>query len=37
MSDCKCENCGCKHHCGKECKQCVNDVCHTCKCKHCKD
>jgi len=37
MSDCKCENCGHEHHCGKECEKCANDVCTTCKCEHCKD
>ena len=37
MSDCKCKNCGCEHHCGKECESCANDVCHKCECEHCKE
>jgi len=37
MTDCKCENCGHEHHCGKECPTCPNDVCYNCKCEHCKD
>lgn len=36
MTDCKCEKCGCDHHCGKECEQCPNDVCYKCECEHCK-
>jgi len=34
-SSCTCKNCGCNHHCGTECKNCRNDVCHTCDCEHC--
>jgi hypothetical protein len=35
MSDCKCRNCLCDHHCGAECIECTNDVCTTCDCEHC--
>lgn len=27
----KCKNCGHDCHCDKECKDCHNDVCTTCK------
>lgn len=37
MSECKCENCKCEHHCGDECPTCKNDVCIKCECEHCKD
>lgn len=32
---CKCQNCHCDCHCGKECPTCRNDVCQTCECEHC--
>lgn len=35
MSDCKCENCHCDSHCGKECPTCRNDVCQKCECEKC--
>lgn len=28
----KCHKCGHKCHCGKECPDCVNDVCYICDC-----
>jgi len=35
MLESECRNCKCKHHCGKECNQCRNDVCQQCSCEHC--
>ena len=34
---CKCENCGHNHHCGRECKDCNNDVCIVCNCDCCSE
>ena len=36
MQDCKCEKCGCGHHCREDCQGCANDVCTGCRCEHCK-
>ena len=33
--DCKCEKCGCDHHCREDCQGCANDVCTGCRCEHC--
>lgn len=35
MSDCKCRNCQCESHCGTNCPNCANDVCHKCDCEKC--
>jgi len=37
MSECKCENCKCEHHCDEECPTCNNDVCLKCDCEHCRE
>ena len=34
--ECKCEKCGHKCHCEKECEECVNDICTGCRCENCK-
>ena len=28
----KCTRCGHECHCGTDCEECVNDVCHDCNC-----
>ena len=28
----KCSKCGHECHCGTDCEECVNDVCHDCNC-----
>ena len=33
----KCHKCGHKCHCGKECPDCVNDVCYVCDCDYVKN
>jgi len=32
-----CNKCGHNCHCGKECPDCVNDVCYNCDCENDKD
>ena len=32
MTMSKCSKCGHECHCGADCEECVNDVCHDCNC-----